>query len=137
MSAAEMLHFKPDMLTSISQGICGMYPKRPKGHDMSQMVSFAHSLPEFFSCNVIPANVRAHPMVSEIWESLIWGVVVFAGVYYLCHGFTGCRLNADFVFLFGLLKLQTAATIGEAEQGARKYSLSEGRLFQGGNASGG
>ncbi|GMI40752.1 hypothetical protein TrCOL_g10112 [Triparma columacea] len=131
ISAAAILHLKPDMLSAISKGFCGYYPKRvlPPGSIITGDL-LPRSGAEFFACNGIPAFLRENPVYAEGWEMAVWQSVAIAGACYLAHGITACRfINADFIFVFGLLKLQTAATLG--------FVWSRGSDFRGGDFEGG
>lgn len=163
LSAAAILHMKPDMLSAISKGFCGYYPKRvlppgslitgdllprsgaeffgkllmfdvaypPFSAPLPSLTNSFHS-PSYLSvaCNGIPAFLRENPVYAEGWEMAVWQSVAIAGACYLAHGITACRfINADFIFVFGLLKLQTAATLG--------FVWSRGSDFRGGDFEGG
>ena len=58
--------------------------------------------------NFLQGNKR----FTNLWDQTIWTVVAVAGVLYMIHGVSGCRLPTKMVLLFGILKLQTALTIG-------------------------
>lgn len=62
-------------------------------------------------CPDVFVSLTLNPDFGSKWDATVWIVVAVAGLCYVAHGLTGCRLPRGLMMLFGLLKLQTAATL--------------------------
>ena len=62
-------------------------------------------------CPDVFVYLSLNPQFCSNWDATVWIVVTVAGLCYVSHGLTDCGLPRGLMMLFGLLKLQTAATL--------------------------
>ncbi|GMH90123.1 hypothetical protein TrST_g1873 [Triparma strigata] len=109
-------------VSNLSQSWFFWYAKQPSTSGAA-LLGFSPSMPEALlkaSCSIVDSPLcetglnflQGNKRFTDLWDQTIWTVVAVAGVLYMIHGVSGCRLPTKMVLLFGILKLQTALMIG-------------------------